>query len=126
MNTNDERTVLEVEIAWLEKDLNNAEQNATIIRTEQALSQLLYSLKPLAHQTHSKQLLDENSSSVQDDYRLILSNQQPTYTNQDTSKSLHQRLIRGRRKWRKFRESPQRFVNDSQHWSLKTVKSVVR
>jgi hypothetical protein len=27
MNTNDERTMLEVEIAWLEKDLNNAEQN---------------------------------------------------------------------------------------------------
>lgn len=40
--------------------------------------------------------------------------------------SLDSRLHRSRRKWRKFRESPKRFLNDSQHWALKSVKGISR
>lgn len=35
-------------------------------------------------------------------------------------------LTNGRRKWRKFRESPKRFLHDSQHWALKPVKGFAR
>jgi len=40
--------------------------------------------------------------------------------------TMDKRLNNSRRKWRKFRESPKRFLVDSQHWALKPVKGFAR
>ncbi|MFK7854349.1 MAG: hypothetical protein AB8B79_09565 [Granulosicoccus sp.] len=103
----------------LEHYTSECNKGLSTISSEQELFDLLTRhLKPSEAQV--------NTESDTELYVPIIKPCRPEEYRKNHVTSLNSRLHNGRRKWRKFRESPKRFLNDSQHWALKSVKGIGR